>query len=98
MATSVTVHERGESPPYDPAQETDPLIQTYIELNQDTGEPVLRGTHYPVWSVVLNLKATNKDWARVQAMFPELSREALQAAMRFWRHHKSDIQARVEGN
>lgn len=83
--------------PYDPATETDPLIRAHIEADEVTGDVVMRGTLYPVWSVVLNLRHSAYDWERVRRMFPELPREALEAAARFWKLHADDIREYVEG-
>ena len=82
--------------PYDPATETDALIRAHVEVDAVTGDTVFRGTLYPVWSVVLNLRASNYDWERVRRMFPELSLEALRAAERFWMLHPDDIREFVE--
>lgn len=81
---------------YDAATEGDALIRAHIEVDAPTGEVVFRGTLYPVWSVVLNLRGSGYDWKRVQRMFPELSLDALHAAQRFWDIHADDIREYVE--
>ena len=80
---------------YDPETETDSLIRQHIELNPRTGEATFRGLHYPVWAVVLNLLATDRDCARVRWLFKELPDGAVEAAERFWQLHGDDIRDRV---
>ncbi len=94
-----TAPEVAAPPPataYDPGSETDALIRQYVERDPVTNEPVFRGTLYPVWSVVLNLRGSDYDWERVRQMFPELPLPALRAAERFWVLHPEEIREYVE--
>ena len=85
------VAAEGPTTSYDPETETDHLIREHITLDPVTGEAVFRAMNYPVWAVVLNLRATDYDWQEVRRTFPELPLAALRAAKRFWQRHPEDV-------
>ena len=55
-----------------------------IEINPRVcgGRPVIRGTRIPV-EVILGQLAEGESWESILAGYPELKREAIQAALRF---------------
>jgi len=77
---------------YDPESETDPLIQRYITRNA-RGEAAFREFGYPVWSIILNVRAMNNDWEAVHEWFYDLPLEALHAAERFAQVYPEEIEA-----
>jgi uncharacterized protein (DUF433 family) len=55
-----------------------------IEINPRVcgGRPVIRGTRIPV-EVILGQLAEGESWDSILSGYPELKREAIQAALRF---------------
>lgn len=55
-----------------------------IEINPRVcaGRPVIKGTRIPV-DVILDHLAEDESWAEIQHGYPELTREDIQAALRF---------------
>jgi uncharacterized protein (DUF433 family) len=55
-----------------------------IEINPRVcnGKPVIRGTRVPV-AVILDLLAAGQSWESVLTSYPELSREDIEAALRY---------------
>ena len=81
------------APSFNPETEPDPLIRAHITMDPITGEAVFRAMDYPVWAVVLNLRASDHDWNEVQRTFPELPPAALRAAERFAERYPADAVA-----
>jgi uncharacterized protein (DUF433 family) len=75
------------------------LIQRHIDPDWDRypGGPAdarLRDSGVPVWALVGHLRAVGDDLDQVAADY-ELPREAVDAALAYYRHHKSLIEARL---
>lgn len=73
--------------PYDPNAETDPLVRAHIMRDSVGGEPVFRGIDYYVADVLIELQGTDYDYAEVLISYPELTRDDLDAAVRFQELH-----------
>lgn len=59
------------------------------------GEPVIRGTRVPVRSIVIAYERYDGDLARVGEAFP-VGPEAIQAALAYYRTHRSEIDQIIE--
>lgn len=75
------------------------LIRRYVDPNWDRypsgrADARLRDFGVPVWALVGHLRAVGNDVDRVAADY-ELPREAVDAALAFYRRHKDLIDARL---
>ncbi len=76
------------------------LVARYIELNPNrpgAGEARLVGYGIPVWAIIGHYQATGRD-ARYVADSYEVPLEAVQAALAYYRRHRSEIEARLAAN
>lgn len=85
-----------ESTPYDPATETDPLIQRHITRHAKTGRIVFVEHPYSVGAVVLHLTSPDGGIVVAAREFPELSAEAFRAAQRFAQLHPDEMRVEQE--
>lgn len=61
------------------------------------GEPVIRGTRTPVRTiVVLYFETYPDDLERVRASLPHLTPAQIDAALEYYRAHRSEIDAAIE--
>jgi uncharacterized protein (DUF433 family) len=75
------------------------LIQRHVDPDWDRypggrADARLRDSGVPVWALVGHLRAIDNDLDRAAADY-EIPREALDAALAFYRRHKSLIDARL---
>jgi uncharacterized protein (DUF433 family) len=75
------------------------LIERYIDPSWDRypggrADARLRDSGVPVWALVGHLRAVNDDVARVVADY-DLPREAVDAALAYYRRHRDLIDARL---
>ena len=76
------------------------LISAYIELTPQKPWPAearVRGRGVAVWALVGTLPAVEGDLDQVAAAY-EVPREAVDAAMAYYRRHQCAIDARLEAN
>ena len=76
------------------------LITQHIETNpQRPAVSEARLVHYgvPIWAIIGYLEAVHWDESRAAEAY-DVSIEAVQAAVAFYRLHKSDIDARLAAN
>ena len=77
----------------------DRLIERHIDPNWDRypggrADARLRESGVPVWALIGHLRAVENDVDRVATDY-ELPREAVQAALAYYRRHKALIDARL---
>jgi uncharacterized protein (DUF433 family) len=78
------------------------LIRQYVDPSWDRypggrADARLRDTGVPVWALIGHLQAVGNDFDRVAADY-DLPREAVDAALAFYRRHKDLIDARLALN
>jgi uncharacterized protein (DUF433 family) len=76
------------------------LIKRYVALEPAELDPAnarLRETGVPVWALVGYHRAVDGDADRVAADY-ELPREAVEAALAFYKQHRAAIDARLSAN
>ncbi|MBI3978530.1 MAG: DUF433 domain-containing protein [Chloroflexi bacterium] len=79
---------------------TEELIERYVEEDPRRPGPAearLRASSVPVWILVAQLDAANGDPARLAGDY-HLPREAVEAALAYYRRHKRPIDARIALN
>lgn len=82
------------------AQDENQLIAEYIELNPHKpwrDEARLKDSGIAVWALIGYLPAVGGDVDQVAADY-EISREAMDAALAYYRRNKAIIDARIEAN
>jgi hypothetical protein len=87
---------------YDPATETDPLLQKYVTLPPPGGknDAMLRGRSgglYSVWGVILNYRIVGGNVERLLPSYDgDLTREHIAAALRFVELYPDEVLPFVE--
>ena len=61
------------------------------------GDPVIKGTRVPVWSIVLHAQA-HGGLDRITEAYPRVSREAAEEALAYYEAHRAEIDTIIAEN